>query len=159
MKLQSVVYMLIMLFLAFVLEHLPLPEVISWFQPSWVILVITAVVLYAPTAFGLWISIPVGLMLDVEHGSLLGLHVLLIALHVYLLQLLYRRMYLFNVLQQAGVIFLMVMAEQILHYWAVAVLREDATPVLLFEVAITTAVLWPWMYAIGYRSLRRLERG
>ncbi|MED5440185.1 MAG: rod shape-determining protein MreD, partial [Pseudomonadota bacterium] len=89
--------------------------------------------------------------------TLLGLHVLLVAMHVYLLQLLYRRMYLFNVLQQAAVLFLMVLAEQIIHYWSLAVMREDATPIMLLAPALTTAVLWPWVYVIGYRSLQRME--
>lgn len=157
MKLEAVVYILMMLFLAFMLEHLPMPELINWFQPAWVILIVTVMVLFAPGVFGLWVAFPLGLMLDAEHGTPLGLHIILVALHIYLLQLLYRRIYLFNVLQQAAVLFLMVMAEQIIHYWAIAVLREDATPVALFAPAITTAVLWPWLYVVGYRSLKRLE--
>jgi rod shape-determining protein MreD len=157
MKLHSIVYVMIMLFVAFVLEHLPLPAMVDWFQPAWVMLVVTAAVLAAPSVFGVWLAIPLGLMLDVEKGTLLGLHVLLVAMHVYLLQLLYRRMYLFNVLQQAAVLFLMVLAEQICHYWSLAVMREDATPIMLLAPALTTAVLWPWVYVIGYRSLQRME--
>ncbi|WP_300426281.1 rod shape-determining protein MreD [uncultured Thalassolituus sp.] len=159
MKLQVIVYVFIMLFVAFVLEHLPLPDVLYLFQPAWVMLVVTAMVLFAPNIFGLWLALPVGLMLDVEQGTLLGLHVILVAFHIFVLQLLYRRMYLFNVLQQAGVLFVMIMGEQIIHYWAVAVLREDARPVLLVMPALFTAVLWPWIYVVGYRTLRRLERG
>ena len=157
MKLHSIVYVMIMLFVAFVLEHLPLPAMVDWFQPALVMLVVTAAVLAAPSVFGVWLAIPLGLMLDVEKGTLLGLHVLLVAMHVYLLQLLYRRMYLFNVLQQAAVLFLMVLAEQIIHYWSLAVMREDATPIMLLAPALTTAVLWPWVYVIGYRSLQRME--
>lgn len=157
MKLEAVVYILIMLFLAFMLEHLPMPELIDWFQPTWVMLIVTVMVLFAPNAFGLWLAIPLGLMLDAEHGTPLGLNIMLVALHIYLLQLLYRRIYLFNVAQQSAVLFLMIMAEQIIHYWAVAALRDDATPVMLFAPAITTAVLWPWLYVVGYRSLKRLE--
>ena len=35
MKLHSIVYVMIMLFVAFVLEHLPLPAMVDWFQPAW----------------------------------------------------------------------------------------------------------------------------
>ena len=143
MKLHSIVYVMIMLFVAFVLEHLPLPAMVDWFQPAWVMLVVTAAVLAAPSVFGVWLAIPLGLMLDVEKGTLLGLHVLLLAMHVYLLQLLYRRMYLFNVLQQAAVLFLMVLAEQIIHYWSLAVMREDVTPIMLLAPALTTACSGP----------------
>ena len=65
MKLQVIVYVFIMLFVAFVLEHLPLPEVLYLFQPAWVMLVVTAMVLFAPNIFGLLLALPVGLMLDV----------------------------------------------------------------------------------------------
>ena len=51
----------------------------------------------------------------------------------------------------------MVLAEQIIHYWSLAVMREDVTPVMLLAPALTTAVLWPWVYVIGYRSLQRME--
>ena len=57
MKLEAVVYILMMLFLAFMLEHLPMPELISWFQPAWVMLIVTVMVLFAPSAFGLWLSL------------------------------------------------------------------------------------------------------
>lgn len=157
MRLEAIVYIFIMLFFAFVMEHLPMPELINWFQPAWVMLIVTVMVLFAPSAFGLWLAIPLGLMLDAEHGTPLGLNIILVALHIYLLQLLYRRIYLFNVLQQSVVLFLMIMAEQIIHYWALAILREDATPVMLLAPAITTAFLWPWLYVVGYRSLKRLE--
>ncbi|GAA6144593.1 rod shape-determining protein MreD [Thalassolituus maritimus] len=157
MKLHSIAYVLLALFVAFVLEHFQLPEVIDWFQPAWVMLVVTAAVLAAPSVFGLWLAIPLGLMLDVEKNTLLGLHVILVAMHIYLLQLLYRRMYLFNVLQQSAVLFLMVLAEQIIHYWAMAVMREDMMPVMLLAPALTSAVLWPWMYVLVYRSLQRME--
>lgn len=159
MKLQVIVYIAIMIFLAFVLEHLPLPEVLYMFQPAWVMLVVTALVLFAPQVFSLWMSVPLGLMMDVEQDTLLGLHVILVAFHIFMLQVLYRRMYLFNVLQQSGVLLLMVMAEQIIHYWAVALLREDARPVLLLMPAVFSAILWPWIYAVGYRTLQRLQRG
>ena len=159
MKLQVIVYIAIMIFVAFVAEHLPLPEVLYMFQPAWIMLVVTALVLFAPHIFTLWLALPLGLMMDVEQDTLLGLHVILIAFHIFLLQVLYRRMYLFNVLQQAGVLFLMIMAEQIIHYWAVAVLREDARPVLLVMPALFSAILWPWVYAVGYRTLQRLQRG
>ena len=68
----------IFIFLGFVLERLPLPDLfIDWFTPTWVWLVVTVLVLRAPEYFGLWLAIPIGLLLDIEKFEAFGLNVLL----------------------------------------------------------------------------------
>ncbi|MDF1763740.1 MAG: rod shape-determining protein MreD [Oleibacter sp.] len=148
---------LLYLFGAFALEHAPMPEMISWLQPAWVMLVVTIMVLLAPQVFGLWLAFPIGLLMDVEQGTLIGVHVLLVAIHIVILQLLYRRIYLFNVLQQSLVIFLMIMAERIVQYWTTAMVDSQAMPVPMLWPALISAVIWPWIYALLYRPLRRMQ--
>ena len=145
------------LFLAFVLERLPMPEILSWLQPAWVILAVTILVLRAPTLFGLWLAIPLGLMLDAEHGSYLGLHILIIALHIYLLQVLYKRIVMFNFIQQMAVVFLLVVLQQMLTYWVLSVLTNSTRPVDLWLPALTSAMMWPWVYALVSTAMRKVS--
>lgn len=145
------------LFLAFVLERLPMPEILSWLQPAWVILAVTILVLRAPTLFGLWLAIPLGLMLDAERGSYLGLHILIIALHIYLLQVLYKRIVMFNFIQQMAVVFLLVVLQQMLTYWVLSVLTNSARPVDLWLPALTSAMMWPWVYALVSTAMRKVS--
>ncbi|WP_419812147.1 rod shape-determining protein MreD [Bacterioplanoides sp.] len=146
------------LFLAFVLERLPMPDILDWLQPSWVILAVTILVLRAPTLFGLWLSIPLGLMLDAERGSFLGLHILIIALHIYLLQVLYKRIVMFNFIQQMAVVFLLVVLQQMLTYWVLSVLTNSTRPVDLWLPALTSALMWPWVYALVSGAMRKVSQ-
>ncbi|MDK2778551.1 MAG: rod shape-determining protein MreD [Pseudomonadota bacterium] len=157
MDIRAVILIGCGLFLAFVLEHLPMPDILLWLQPSWVLLAVTLMVLSAPATFGLWLALPLGLLLDVEHHSLLGTHILTLVVHIGLLQLLYRRMVMFNFLQQTGVVFVLVMVQQLLIYWGVALVSENVAPVTLWGPALTSALVWPWAYALTHFVMSRLH--
>jgi rod shape-determining protein MreD len=155
---KTTLYSLFLIFMGFTLEHLPLPSFLDWFQPAWVMLTVITLVFFAPHVFGFWLAIPVGLLLDVEHGTLLGLHIILVAVLILLVQLFYRRMYMFNVLQQALVLFLLIVVTEILSYWSMTIISNDVRPVMIWTPALTSAVMWPWVYVVGYRTLLFLQR-
>lgn len=157
MSLTRLFYALALIFFALVLEHIPLPPIIDWFQPAWVLLVVTVLVLIMPGIAGMWLCVPLGLLLDVEYSAPLGLNVMLMAVYIGMLQVLYRRLYLFNIIQQAATLFVLVLGIQILRYWAMVALIGDPRPVLLVAPAATTALMWPWVYAIGYVVLQRIR--
>lgn len=71
MTLQQFVLGACAFFVAFVFEHLPMPDLLSWLQPQWALLAVTLLVLNAPKVYGLWLAVPAGLMMDAEAGSLL----------------------------------------------------------------------------------------
>lgn len=158
MNFKTTLYSLFLIFMGFTLEHLPLPSFLDWFQPAWVMLTVITLVFFAPHVFGFWLAIPVGLLLDVEHGTLLGLHIILVAVLILLVQLFYRRMYMFNVLQQALVLFLLIVVTEILSYWSMTIISNDVRPVMIWTPALTSAVMWPWVYVVGYRTLLFLQR-
>lgn len=158
MNFKTIIYSLFLVFMGFTLEHLPLPAVMDWFQPAWVMLVVVTLVFFAPHIFGFWLALPLGLLMDVEHGSVLGQHIILIAVLVLLVQLLYRRMYMFNVVQQALVLFLLIVVTEILSYWSLSLISHDVRPVEIWMPAILSAVMWPWIYVVGYRTLLFLQR-
>lgn len=157
MKIRALILIASGLFLAFMLEHLPMPDLLLWLQPAWVLMVVTLLVMSAPQSAGLWIALPLGLMLDAEQNTLLGTHVLTLTIHIYLLQLLYRRMVLFNFVQQTGVVFLLVVVQQLLVYWAGALVSETMGPVPLWGPALTSALVWPWMYGLTHIIMVRLH--
>ncbi|MBE0483652.1 MAG: rod shape-determining protein MreD [Bacterioplanes sp.] len=144
-------------FIAFTLEHLPLPEMLFWFQPNWVLLLATLLVVQAPKSFGLWIALPLGLMLDVERATLLGLHVALLVIHVALLQALYRRLLRYHTIQQAGIVFLLVVLHQMLSYWLTWLVQGYAVPVVIWTPAFVSALLWLWLSGLAYAVRRGLH--
>lgn len=158
MNLKVILYSFVILFMAFTLEQLPLPVVIDWFQPVWPMLAVMALVFFSPVVFGFWLAVPVGLLMDIETGSLLGLHVLMVGVEILLIQLLYRRLYMYNVLQQAAVIFLLVAVTQLCHYWSSNLIRDDVRQVSIWLPALMSALMWPWIYVVGYRMLLKFQR-
>lgn len=157
MPVRAILLTLSSVFLAFVLEHLPMPDLLSWLQPPWMLLLITILVLHAPNTFGLWMAVPLGLMLDVENHHLLGLNVLLLGVHIVVLQLLFRRLVMFHFLQLTAVVALLVVLHQVLHFWAIALVSENRVPVPIWQPALVTVLVWPWMYAVTYMAMKRLN--
>lgn len=157
MQLRTTILALSALFIAFVLEHLPLPDLLSWLQPPWLLLVLTVLVMHAPHVFGLWLAIPLGLMLDVEQHQLLGLHVLTLGIHIVVLQFLYRRLLNFHFLQLTVVVTSLVALQQILTYWAIALVADNVTPVQVWQPALVSALVWPWLYALMFIAMKRLN--
>ena len=64
----------------------------------------------------------------------------------------------FNVVQQALVLFLLIVVTEILSYWAMSIISNDVRPVMIWTPALTSAVMWPWVYVVGYRTLLFLQR-
>lgn len=157
MQIRAVILTFFVVFAGFVLEHLPMPDLLSWLQPLWLLLLISILVLHAPHQFGLWLAIPLGLMLDVENHQLLGLNVLTLGVHIVLLQLLYRRLIMFHFLQLTAVMMLLVVVHQVLQFWAVALVSENRVPVAIWEPALVSGLVWPWLYALLHVGMKRLH--
>lgn len=155
MNIRQLLVIATTLFFAFILEHIPMPEILSWLQPAWLLLAITILVLRVPNLFSLWLAIPLGLMLDAENGSFLGLHILTLAVHIYLLQRLYKRVSVFNVAQQMAVVFMLVTLHQLLSFWTLSVLTDEARLVDTWTPALTSALMWPWVYALVSIAMRQ----
>jgi rod shape-determining protein MreD len=158
MSLHSLLVGAFFLFIGFVLEHVPMPEIVIWFQPLWLLLVVTLLVLNAPQMYGLWLAVPAGLMMDAEMGTLIGTHVFTFAVHIYLVQLVFKRFEIFNMVQQVAVIWLLALGHQVLRHWANQLIVEWPHPVLLGVPPLVTAMVWPWIYSLGQFLMRRLLR-
>ncbi|GGY58167.1 rod shape-determining protein MreD [Bacterioplanes sanyensis] len=157
MSLRFVFLVLAALFTAFTLEHLPMPELLDWLQPRWVNLLVMILVLHQPRIFGLWLAWPLGLLLDIEHGVPLGLNVSILLIQVFILQLTHRRLVLFHFIQQMLLVFLLVALGQVIHYWALMLMTGASNPVLLWQPALVSALLWPWVYGLAHLLVTRMR--
>jgi rod shape-determining protein MreD len=156
MKVSDLLFGASALFVGFGLEHIPMPELLSWFQPLWLLLMVTLAVLQAPALFGLWLALPVGLLVDVEQGTLLGTHVLALTVHIFLLQKVYQRFEGFNLFQQMMVILILGIAHQLLKFWAGRVIMDLPQALDLWGPPLVSAVLWPWLASLAQLVNRRL---
>ncbi|MDO6681997.1 MULTISPECIES: rod shape-determining protein MreD [unclassified Oceanobacter] len=154
---QSFVIGMLSLFVGFVFEHLPLPELLIWFQPLWILVVITLLVFQSPQTFGLWLAIPAGLMMDAEQGTLLGTHVFTLSVHIFLVQYFFRRIEVFNLFQQMALVLVLALLHQLLSFWLAQVMLDLPHPVEMWGPAFSSMFVWPWVFALTRLTLRRMS--
>ena len=139
---------------AFLLAVYPMPITLRWARPEWVTLVLIYWVIALPQRVGIVASFCVGLLLDVLEGSVLGQNALSLSVVAYLSLVLYQRLRVFNMVQQASVIFVMVGINQLVPQWVQNLTGVGAVSLLFLLPAFLSALLWPAVLTI-LRSLRR----
>jgi rod shape-determining protein MreD len=139
---------------AFLLAVYPLPLTLRWARPEWVTLVLIYWVMALPQRVGIVASFSVGLLLDVLEGSVMGQNALSLSVVAYLALVLYQRLRVFNVYQQALVIFVMVGINQLVSQWVQNLTGVGAVSLLFLLPAFLSALLWPAVFTV-LRNFRR----
>lgn len=139
---------------AFILAMMPLPDWAQAFRPDWVTLVLIYWTMAFPASIGVTIAWCVGLMLDVSHGALLGQHALGLVLVIYVIHSQHQRLRVASLVQQAIVIFFLLMMKQAVVLWVSGIMGHPPNNWLYFMSSFTGALFWPWVYIV-LRDLRR----
>lgn len=139
---------------AFMLTIIPLPDWAQALRPDWVTLVLIYWVMAIPASIGVTIAWCLGLLLDVAHGALLGQHALGLVLVTYIVHSQHQRMRLSSLLQQAIVVFFLLIIKQLMVLWVNGIIGQAPNIGLYFVPSLVGALLWPWIYII-LRDLRR----
>ena len=139
---------------AFMLAIIPLPDWAVEYRPEWITLVLIYWAMTVPSRVGVTIAWFSGLLLDVSYGTLMGQHALGMVLIIFVIQLQHQRLRVASLLQQAIVIFFLLLIKQLLTLWVDGMLGRAPDSWLYFMPTITSTLLWPWTYLI----LRDLQR-
>ncbi len=139
---------------AFLLAIYPLPHSLLWARPEWVTLVLIYWVIALPQRIGIFVSFVLGLALDLLEGSVLGQNALSLAVVAYLSLVLYQRLRLFNMWQQAGVVFVMVGINELVGQWVQNLTGIGSRSFFFLLPALISALLWPAVMTL-LRHLRR----
>lgn len=98
---------------AIILTVLPIPSVILWVWPHWVLLAVLYTIITKPSQYGIFFSFCIGLVVDLLMGSKLGVHALSYTIISYFILKIQQRFYLFPVLQQSILIFALVILDSV----------------------------------------------
>ncbi len=139
---------------AFMLTIIPLPAWAQALRPDWVTLVLIYWAMAIPASIGVTIAWSLGLLLDVAHGALLGQHALGLVLVTYIVHSQHQRMRISSLLQQAIVVFFLLIIKQLMVLWVSGIIGQAPDIGLYFVPSLVGALLWPWIYII-LRDLRR----
>lgn len=145
---------IITVIVAFMLAIMPLPDWAVEFRPDWVTLVLIYWAMAIPSRIGVTIAWFAGLLLDVSYGTLMGQHAIGMVLVIYVIHLQHQRLRVASLLQQAIVIFFLLLIKQLLTLWVDGMLGRAPASWLYFMPTVTSTLLWPWTYLI-LRDLRR----
>ena len=143
--------------IAYVLAVLPLPAWLIWARPEWVALALVYWTIALPHRVGIATGMFLGLGLDVIEGALLGQNALALIAVAVLSLVLYQRLRVYSLWQQASVVFVLVGINQLICQWVQNLQGMGAGSLLFLLPAVTSALLWPVALHV-LRGLRRRYR-
>jgi rod shape-determining protein MreD len=128
---------------ALALAVLPLPAVLEWFRPDFLVLVVFYWCIESPRAGGLTLAFFAGLALDVIHGVVLGQHALALTLMGAWATHLRLRIRVFSVLSQCLTIFALLTGYQFVLFWVDGATGNPVTTFGRWLAPFIGAFLWP----------------
>ncbi|MEQ8516906.1 MAG: rod shape-determining protein MreD [Chromatocurvus sp.] len=140
--------------IAYVLAVLPVSGIAAWLRPEWLVLVLIYWAIALPHRVGLATALVTGLGMDVLEGAAIGQNMLALALVVVLSRLLYQRLRVFSVAQQALTVFVLVGVHQLVCQWIQTVEGAGARSLWFMLPAVSSGLLWPLVLV----TLRRVRR-
>lgn len=158
-KVTSWHLILISLLLALGFESLPLPQALRLFWPDWVLLVLIYWHLTHPSRVGVGVAWLTGLFVDAAQFSLLGEHALKYVLVVLLVGYFRHRMVRFTWLQQALLIFIMLLASVLIEAITATVLGRNVVFFSLLAMPLVGALLWPAFQYFMHRLFQARQTG
>lgn len=142
---------------AYVLAVVPLPSWLLWARPEWVALTLIYWTIALPQRVGIATALVLGLGLDVLKGSVLGQNAFALVVVALLALILYQRLRVYSLWQQAAVVFLLVGINLLICQWVQKLEGFSLLPSLFLLPALTSALLWP-VVLHTLRGLRRYYR-
>ena len=138
--------------LAMVLAVLHLPESwpqwLGWLRPAWVALVVFYWVLELPHRLGLISAWVTGLLVDTLVADPLGLNGLLLAGITYVGWRFYERLRMYSILQQCGVVFLLILITELARSLLLSVTGSRGMSWGVLGPALMSMLLWPTLYLL-----------
>jgi len=137
--------------------HLPewWPQWLGWLRPNWIAMTVFFWVLAVPHRFGLVAAWLLGLFVDVLYAEPLGLNGAVLAVFTYVTWSLYERLRMFSALQQAIILFCLLLLAEFVRMLGLMLLIERELQFGFVVIALASAVLWP----LAQWALEKVQRG
>ncbi|HKK16055.1 MAG TPA: rod shape-determining protein MreD [Gammaproteobacteria bacterium] len=139
---------------ALMLTAMPLPDWASNWRPAWVAMVLVYWCMALPHRVGIGIGWSMGILLDVLQGTLFGQNAIGLALLAYLTVKSHQRIRMFPLMQQAILMCLFVLVYLLINLWVRGIMGVPPRSWTFWMPAITSMLLWPWLFII-LRDIRR----
>lgn len=148
-------YILLTVFVAVVLQLVPMPGLIAWVWPDFVALTLVYWGVFQPRRLGLLSAWVLGLAMDVADASLFGQHALAYSVLMFGAIFLHRRIRMFALPYQIAHVAAMLIVQQLLQLLVRLVAGAEFPGMTWFAASLTGAALWPVMVAVLKIPLQR----
>ena len=139
---------------AFMLTAMPLPDwAVNW-RPAWVVMVLIYWCMALPERVGIAIGWALGLLLDVQQGTILGQHAMSMAIVAWITVKSHQRIRVFPLIQQALMVCAYILLVQFLDLWVRGMIGVPPRNWTFWAPAFTSMLIWPWLFII-LRDVRR----
>ncbi len=140
--------------IAMMLMAVPLPDwAINW-RPAWVAMALIYWCMAMPDRIGIGIGWFMGLLLDVQQGTLLGHNAMGFAILAYITLKYYQRMRVASLMQQAALICFYLLIYELISLWIRGIMGVPPKSWTYWMPALTSMLIWPWLFII-LRDIRR----
>ncbi|MGE0625236.1 MAG: rod shape-determining protein MreD [Pseudomonadales bacterium] len=130
--------------------HLPetMPQWLGWLRPAWVAMVVFYWVMQLPHRLGLVTVWLLGVLLDVLYADPLGLNGVVLASVTYIAWRFYERLRMYSVVQQGGVVFLLVLGGELVRLLVQDFAWDRGLTWGVMFPALTSFLAWPFVYLL-----------
>lgn len=137
--------------------HLPetWPSWLGALRPDWLLLILFFWVIELPHRIGLIAVWLLGFAVDALQATALGTHGLILASVTYIAWRFFERLRMYSVLQQCGVVLLLVFASEVMQIFITSIGSQRAWGWEVLLVPMMSMITWPFVYLI----LLRLRTG
>ncbi len=142
------------LFIALLLQIMPLPDLVVDFRPDWLLLVLCYWAMALPHRYGILTAWLMGVMLDILLGSSLGVRGLALAVVTYIIAIHFQRLRNFSTFQQGLVIALFSVFYHLMIFVLEQLMGGAKFTITALYPAVINAPLWIWVFWV-LRDLRR----
>jgi rod shape-determining protein MreD len=140
--------------IAYMLTAMPLPEwALNW-RPAWVTIVLIYWCLAIPNRVGIGIAWALGLLLDVQQGTVFGQHAIALTIIAFVIIKTHQRVRVFPLVQQALLVCVLLLLAQLFTLWIRAMMGFTPQHWTYWAPAFTSMIIWPWLFII-LRDVRR----
>lgn len=142
---------------ALVLEIAPWPASLQTLKPAWVVLVLMYWVLAIPRKVSIGSAFLLGLVWDLILGSILGVHALVLSVFTYLVTLNHIVLRNLSLWVQSLFVILFVFVIKFSIFVVELLLHNAYFNWQEIWGAVTSGILWPWVYLLQRKIRHKLE--
>ncbi len=143
--------------ISFILTAMPLPDWAQAWRPVWPAMVLIYWCMALPGRVGIGTAWCIGLLLDVQQGTLLGQHALGYTIIAFITLTIHQRMRVCSLSKQALVVCSILFFYMLISLWIRAVTGYPPQQWTYWMPPVTSMLLWPWLFVI-LRDVRRKYR-